>query len=101
MSSPFLQECKGAIPFLILYLQYAKANSSEDIESLTCRFCANDLLETQEHLEICDGTMFERRGLGVSEGMGRRMTQKTAIVTSITEVHLPGNGSPTTLGVYK
>ena len=30
MSSPFLQECKGAIPFLILYLQYAKANSSED-----------------------------------------------------------------------
>ena len=23
-------------------------------ESLTCRFCANDLPDTQEHLEICD-----------------------------------------------
>ena len=30
MSSPFLQECKGVIPFLTLYLQYSKANSSED-----------------------------------------------------------------------
>ena len=30
MSSPFLGECKGVIPFLILYLQYSKANSSED-----------------------------------------------------------------------
>ena len=50
-------------------------------ESLTCRFCKNDLPETQEHLEICDGTKFERRGVRVSEVMGRvifwrRMTQK-------------------------
>ena len=29
MSSPFLQEWKGAIPFLILYLQYSKSKSSE------------------------------------------------------------------------
>ena len=28
-------------------------------ESLTCRFCTNNLPETQKHLEICDGTMFE------------------------------------------
>ena len=49
-------------------------------ESLTCRFCA------QEHLEICEGTKFERRGVRVSEVMGRlifrrsrmqKMTQKT------------------------
>ena len=66
-------------------------------ESLTCRFCANDLPETQEHLEICEGTEFERRGVRISEVMGRvifwrrmmkKMTQKTATVTS-PEVHLP------------
>ena len=70
-------------------------------ESLTCRFCANDLPETQEHLEICEGTKFERRGVRISEVMGRvifwrritqkmtqKMTQKTATVTS-PEVHLP------------
>ena len=36
-------------------------------EGLTCRFCENNLPETQEHLEICDGTKFERRGVRVSE----------------------------------
>ena len=82
-------------------------------ESLTCRFCKNDLPETQEHLEICDGTKFERRGVRVSEVMGKvifwrrmtqKMTQKTATVTSTPEVHLPdapSGGSSTTLGVYK
>jgi len=71
------------------------------------------LPETQEHLEICDGTKFERRGVRVSEVMGRvifwrrmtqKMTQKTATVTSTPEVHLPdapSGGSSTTLGVYK
>ena len=79
-------------------------------ESLTCRFCTNGVPETQEHLEICDGTKFERRGLRVSDVMGRvtfwrRMTQKmtekknekTATVTSSPEVHLPDapcGGSP-------
>ena len=75
-------------------------------EGLTCRFCENNLPETQEHLEICDGTKFERRGVRVSEVMGRvifwrrmtqKMTQKTATVTSIPEVHLPDapcGGSP-------
>ena len=78
-------------------------------ESLTCRFCTIGVPETQEHLEICDGTKFERRGLRVSDVMGRvifwrRMTQKmekknekTATVTSRPEVHLPDapcGGSP-------
>ena len=40
-------------------------------DSLTCRFCANDLPETQEHLEMCEGTKFERRGVRISEVMGR------------------------------
>ena len=66
-------------------------------ESLTCRFCTNNLPETQEHLEMCEGTKFERRGVRISEVMGRvifwrrmmkKMTQKTATVTS-PEVRLP------------
>ena len=65
-------------------------------ESLTCRFCANYLPETQEHLDICDGTRLERRGARISEVMGRvilwrwmtqkitqKMTHKTVTVTSI------------------
>ena len=40
-------------------------------KSLTCRLCVNDLPETQEHLEICDGTKLERRELRGSEVMGR------------------------------
>ena len=54
------------------------------------------------HLEICDGTEFDRRCLRVDDVMGRvifwrRMTQKTATVTSRPEVHLPDascGGSP-------
>ena len=66
-------------------------------ESLTCRFCTNNLPETQEHLEMCEGTKFERRGVRISEVMGRvifwrrmmkKITQKTATVTS-QEVRLP------------
>ena len=80
---------------------------------MTCRFCTNDLPETQEHLENSYGTKFERRGVRVSEVMGRvifwrrmtqKMTQKTPTVTSIPEVHLPdasSGGSSTTIGVYK
>ena len=82
-------------------------------ESLICRFCANNLPETQEHLEICEGRKFERRGVRVSEVMGRvifwgrmtqKMTQKTATATTIPKVHLPDapcGGSRTTLGVSK
>ena len=70
-------------------------------ERLTCRFCANNLPETQEHLEMCEGTKFERRGVRISEVMGRvifwrrrmkKMTQKTATVTS-PEIHLPDNNN--------
>ena len=69
--------------------------------------------EIQEHLEICDGTKFERRGVRISEVMGRviflrrktqKMTQKTATVTSTPEVNLPdapSGGSSTALSVYK
>ena len=50
-------------------------------ESLTCRFFVTESPETQEHLEICDGTKVESREVRVSEMMGRvifwrRMTQE-------------------------
>ena len=50
-------------------------------ENLTCRFCDSDVQESQEHLEVCTGTEFERRGLGMEGFMGkvtfwRRMTVK-------------------------
>ena len=63
------------------------------------------MLETQEYLEICEGTKFERRRLRLSDVMGRetfwrRMTVKMTqmpTVTSRPEVHLPDapcGGSP-------
>ena len=72
-------------------------------ESLTCIFCVNDLLENQEHSKNFDGTKFERKGVRVIESqtgreifwsrmtqmMTQKITQKTANVTSIPEVHLP------------
>ena len=75
-------------------------------ECPTCRFCNSNVLETQEHLEICEGTKFERRGLRLSDVMGRviywrKMTVKImtqmATATSRPEVHLPDapcGGSP-------
>ena len=90
-----------------------KQKGKKTPEILTYRFCKNDLPETQEHLEICEGTKFERRRVRVSEVMAwvifwrrmtQKMTQKTATVTSTPEIHLhdvPSGGSSTTLGVYK
>ena len=50
-------------------------------DNLTCRYCATSAQESQEHLEVCNGTEFERRGLGMESFMGkvtfwRRMTVK-------------------------
>ena len=35
-------------------------------KDLQCKFCTSGEEETQEHLEVCDGTEFERRGLKMS-----------------------------------
>ena len=57
-------------------------------ECLTCRFCNSNVLETQEHLEICEGTKFERRGLRLGDVMGRvtfwrRMTVKMTQMATV------------------
>ena len=56
------------------------------VNNMGCRFCSDMSDETQEHLELCDGTLFERRGLDLSDWRGklefwRRMTKKMATVT--------------------
>ena len=48
-----------------------KVNVKGSHKDLRCRFCSSGELESQEHLEVCEGTERERRGLpGVSEGRG-------------------------------
>ena len=53
---------------------------------MSCRLCSQDSDETQEHLLLCEGTRFERRGLDLSDWRGlldfwRRMKFKMAAVT--------------------
>ena len=56
------------------------------VNNMGCRLCSSDSDETQEHLELCEGTRFERRGLDLSDWRGlldfwRRMKIKLAAVT--------------------
>ena len=58
-----------------------KANNKQSHSDLSCRFCSTGSPENQEHLEICGGTEYERRGLDMSRWRGiltfwRRMTMK-------------------------
>ena len=56
------------------------------VNNMQCRLCSEGSDETQEHLQLCSGTLFERRGLDLSGRRGlvefwRRMTVKMAAVT--------------------
>ena len=58
-------------------------------DNLNCRFCDSDSEETQEHLEECGGTRYERRGLNLSGWFGlvsfwRRMMKKISTTTTTT-----------------
>ena len=53
--------------------------------NMGCRLCSQGSDESQEHLQLCEGTKFERRGLDVSDWRGlldfwRRMKIKMAAV---------------------
>ena len=37
---------------------------------MQCRLCSEGSEETQEHLQLCSGTFFERRGLDMSKRSG-------------------------------
>ena len=43
-----------------------KLNNKRSYKDLQCRFCKSGEEESQEHLEECGGTEFERRGLKLS-----------------------------------
>ena len=56
------------------------------VNNMSCRLCSQDSDETQEHLQLCEGTRFERRGLDLTDWRGlldfwRRMKIKMAAVT--------------------
>ena len=59
-----------------------KANrSSVFTGDMGCRYCEEDLIENQEHLEKCTGFAHEQRGLDLNQEMGkqifwRRMARK-------------------------
>ena len=64
-------------------------NKSSFKDSLNCRFCTEDIHETQEHLQECRGTGYERRNLSLEDPNNwkavltfwRRMTARIAAVT--------------------
>ena len=58
-----------------------KVNTKRSHNNLSCRFCEDNMEESQEHLEVCRGCDFERRKLKMSKWKGkvafwRRMTTK-------------------------
>ena len=81
------------IPLSRVWIRYraraiagVKGNFRHSWEDLSCRHCNLGVDENQEHLEICGGTEFERRGLEMEKWRDRllfwrRMTVKIAAVT--------------------
>ena len=58
-----------------------KVNNKNSNNDLQCRFCDEDVNESQEHLEVCKGGDYERRNLKMSRRKDlvifwRRMTTK-------------------------
>ena len=49
-----------------------KANCKRSwVNDLNCRFCKDNILENQEHLEECAGLWFERRNLNMDTAKGK------------------------------
>ena len=81
------------IPLSRVWIRYraraiagVKGNFRHSWEDLSCRHCNLGVDETQEHLETCGGTEFERRGLEMEKWRDRllfwrKMTVKIAAVT--------------------
>ena len=49
-----------------------KANAKRSYVDLACRFCTTGSTENQEHLEVCEGFRFERRGLHLDSLWGKK-----------------------------
>ena len=85
---------KMSLPKVRVWIRYrARATAGvkgnfrhSHVNNMRCRLCSQDSDETQEHLQLCEGTRFERRGLDLSDWRGlldfwRRMKFKMAAVT--------------------
>ena len=46
-------------------------NNKRSFINLSCRFCATDAEESQEHLKLCGGCSFEKRNLNMSSWKGQ------------------------------
>ena len=81
------------LPLARVWLRYraraiagVKGNFQKSWTDMSCRYCDLGATEDQEHLEVCGGTEFERRGLELENWrhkllFWRRMTAKIAAVT--------------------
>ena len=81
------------IPFLRVWLRYCaraiagvKGNFKKSLTDMSCCYCDLGATEDQEHLEVCGGTKFKRRGLELENWrhellFWRRMTAKIAAAT--------------------
>ena len=85
---------KMSLPKVRVWIRYrARATAGvkgnfrhSHVNNMSCRLCSQDSDETQEHLQLCEGTRFERRGLDLTDWRGlldfwRRMKIKMAAVT--------------------
>ena len=61
-----LIRCRTWIRHRARMIKGVKYNMKRSYKDLKCRFCMNGDDETQEHLEVCGGCVFERRGLDMS-----------------------------------
>ena len=82
---------KMSLPKVRVWIRYrARATAGvkgnfrhSHVNNMQCRLCSEGSDETQEHLQLCSGTLFERRGLDMSGRRGlvefwRRITVKMA-----------------------
>ena len=65
----------------ILFYHEINGQNIKNHANLSCRFCEDNVDESQEHLEVCRGGEFERRKLKMSKWKSkvtfwRRMTTK-------------------------
>ena len=63
-----LPQSRVWIGYRVRAIAGVKANFKASFrDDLSCRFCNAGSTETQEHLEVCGGTEYGRKGLDMSE----------------------------------
>ena len=94
-----LTHCRVWFRYRARCIAGVKANAKRSHADLSCRFCDSGSTENQEHLEVCGGFRYERRGLKMDSQWGllqfwRRSSIKLAAVAA-GAVHLLGDAGVT------